>query len=183
MQSRRLLNDLLAKCIAALKTRHPDTSTRLAAIRFIRIIGWKKALPTLLAVARGPSQDPHYLVRASAINALANLGETRAIPFLIKVLNDSNDEVRLAAMLAFLPFAKFKDKSIVAALESKLYGPTMDPRKWLRREAVYILGQLGYGRAPSILKRALRDSDPKIRQLAAAALQKLIRVSPSGFSR
>jgi len=177
------LNNILSMSATALIKRHPDESTRLTAVRVIRIIGAKKAFPLLRSVICGLYKDPHYLVRESAINTLIHLKDFSAIPIFIKALDDSDEEVRMAAVQALHAFRHMKDKRIIPALEKKLYGPKRDVAQRIRREVVYTLGWLEDRSVLPILRRARKDSDAAVRRLAGDALNSFVKVLPSGSSK
>jgi len=72
-------------------------SVRGAAAEALGMQQVDKAYPLIVAALHNPD---YFYVRVSAANALASLGDKRAIPELISVLDDANSNVRHAAVTA-----------------------------------------------------------------------------------
>ncbi len=138
---------------------------------------------------------------ATAVDCIYLLGEIqdrRAVPTLIRYLDDPRDKVRMYAVTALLQVGgpraveavlsrltregkglegfiiesllRYGRKSVEPVLQSLT---SEDPR--VRREAAYLLGGLGDPRAVDPLLGALGDPDPRVRQNAAYALGELGR--------
>ena len=83
---------------------------------------------------------------------------------LLKLLADSNDQVRF---LAVKNLAKFSDFSL---LDTFYYISTHDPTSMVRREAVSGLGRLRHKSAIPYLIKLTDDKDPKVVMQAIRAL-------------
>ncbi|MEW6486727.1 MAG: HEAT repeat domain-containing protein [Thermodesulfobacteriota bacterium] len=136
---------------------------------------------------------------ATVVDCLYLLGEIqdrRAVPTLVRYLDDRRDKVRMHAVTALLQIGgpraveavlsrltregkglesfivesllRYGRKSVEPVLQSLL---SDDPR--VRREAAYLLGGLGDLRAVDPLLRTLGDPDPRVRRNAAYALGEL----------
>ena len=75
----------------------PDRSTRLDAVRYFAWIAARDpdgvVVPTLVSLL----DDPHWIVRESAVDALANLRATGAVGSIERMLRDPQERVRKAA--------------------------------------------------------------------------------------
>jgi HEAT repeat protein len=164
------LSNLYSQSIAALRFRHPDASTRIEATRILDKIGWIKALSALADVVHGIRKDPNSGVREAAVYAIGTIRTNKSIDALLTALNDSNSDVREAAVQMLIHFKSFKDKRVVPALIKMISGSGKDPCPLVRREAVHVLKRLGDNQAVPALNSALTDSDIKVKKLAATAL-------------
>ncbi|MEQ8189449.1 MAG: HEAT repeat domain-containing protein [Candidatus Eremiobacterota bacterium] len=111
-----------------------------------------------------PSSDDD--TRHTAVWALGNLGDKRAVPCLIKVLeHDKNENIRSIAAEAL---GKLEDKQSVKPLIKAL----KDPDWGVRVDAVYAFGRLkdfSSDAIPSIIE-CLKDEDETVRMTAARVL-------------
>jgi HEAT repeat protein len=111
-----------------------------------------------------PSSDDD--TRHTAVWALGNLGDKRAVPGLIKVLeNDKNENIRSIAAEAL---GKLDDKQAIKPLIKAL----KDPDWGVRVDAVYAFGRLkdfSKDAIPYIIE-SLRDEDETVRMTAARVL-------------
>ena len=105
-------------------------------------------------------------MRAAAVRALANLGDTRAVEPLIDMLHDGEDWVFRTAVKA-LP--KTGDRRAVTPLVRALSRSD----EWARRTAAEALGDVGDRRSVEPLVRALGDQDESVRRAAATALGRI----------
>src|SRR5438874_1724976 len=106
------------------------------------------------------------MVRYEAITALAEYGPDAAdaVPILVKLLEEPNEELRVAATLTLGKIGK----SAVAPVAALLNNPDVD----IRCYALWTLGNIGPAAkdtAPRALT-ALNDKEASIRQKAAYAL-------------
>jgi HEAT repeat protein len=78
----------VARRWAAEAARHADAGIRADAARSAAALGGRGSLRVLVDLLG----DPERVVRREAVQGLGGLGETAAVPFLARVLNDSGDE-------------------------------------------------------------------------------------------
>src|SRR4051794_30334980 len=152
------------------------------------------AVDSLLALLKDSGRAT---ARAWAANVLGEVGAQRALPALIRSLDDPEDEVRaksasalgrlgdrraLGPLLDHLltdpaPFVRVR----IASTLSQFGGPEVvnrlvrtlgDPAWWVRLRGVEALEQIGAS-AEGPLVIALGDPDPQIRQQAAISLERL----------
>lgn len=109
-------------------------------------------------------KDKHSNVRYSAVLALGNIGDKRAVPALIKSLRDAP-----IAMDAAIALGKIKDESSVEALIELLEDEEYPAKKY----AVIALGEIGDKIAVPGLTETLKDKNRRIQEAAAKALKKL----------
>lgn len=190
-----------AKAIPALIEALHDESegVRRSAARALgwmgRWVGQAEAIPALT----GALQDESVEVRQSAALALADIGEAEAIPDLIKVLQeDDEEEVRetvarvlgriggAGATPALMEVLEHEDENedvreSVALALGRIGNPDAVPAlidvlrddeatRWAAAEA---LGRIGDVRAVPILIEALSDYDEEVRRTSAEALGRI----------
>ena len=148
----------------------------------------------LLALLNDSDRQP---ARAWAANVLGEVGAHRALPALIRSLDDPDDEVRAKSATALgrlgdrralgpllehlltdpIPFVRAR----IASTLSQFGGPEVvdrlvrslgDPAWWVRMRGVEALEQIG-PLAEGPLLMALGDADSEIRQRAAVSLERL----------
>ncbi|HEX8318058.1 HEAT repeat domain-containing protein [Longimicrobium sp.] len=78
----------VARRWAAEAARHADAGIRADAARSAAALGGRGSLRVLVDLLG----DPERVVRREAVQGLGSLGETAAVPFLARVLNDGSDE-------------------------------------------------------------------------------------------
>lgn len=78
----------VARRWAAEAARHADAGIRADAARSAAALGGRGSLRVLVDLLG----DPERVVRREAVQGLGGLGETAAVPFLARVLNDAGDE-------------------------------------------------------------------------------------------
>jgi HEAT repeat protein len=139
---------------------------------------------------RSATRDRHnWEVREAACEALATLGDPRAVPSLVGALGDDYWPVRRAAAEALGGLGDTRAvEPLLAALEAELthlagaavpvrFGHTDFPGlqdSWtVRRDIAIALGKLGDSRAVGALVDALRDDRSWVRRYAAEALGKI----------
>jgi hypothetical protein len=111
-------------------------------------------------------ESPEFMIAPSAALDLGQLGDKRAVPFLLKRLNDSDSDVRDSAALAL---GQLGDKRAVPFLLKRLN----DSDFVVQNSAALALGQLGDKRAVPFLLKRLNDGSPYDQELAAWALGQL----------
>ncbi len=113
-------------------------------------------------------RDPSPDVRARAAQALATF-EHRAVPVLTSVLNDKEYKVRSNAAEALV---KIGPGRVVPSMIEALRSPEVP----IRANAAIVLGAFGpaaQGAIPA-LARALKDANPRVRELAGEALNRIM---------
>jgi HEAT repeat protein len=108
------------------------------------------------------SRSSMVTTKESAIEALGNFNDARAIDRLVEALSDANAAIRNAAVKAL------GDTASERAL-APLLGLLRDESSTMRAQAAAALARLGKIALPSLVA-ATRDSRPAVRQLAVEAL-------------
>ena len=132
--------------IKTLGNAHPLIRGRIAEI--FAINKDRSAVPALLDALKGE----FYTVRSRAALALGKIGDARAIQPVLQLLEDPEDEVRIAACLG-LGF--FKEPSTFDDITNVLLD---DPKIEVRQAAAKALGNTGHPAALPYLMEALHDS-------------------------
>ena len=101
--------------------------------------------------------------RKSAAVALGEIGDSRAVEPLIKILNDLNSNVRWAAAEALKKIGESAVEPLIESLKDEK----------IRILAAVALGEIGDFRAVEPLIESLKDDYPKAQWAAAEALQKI----------
>jgi HEAT repeat protein len=206
----RAINKLLAddskRTLGAMLFREADlvdrVSTRLRAARgwaertsaaqMLGRAGCEEAIPALVAVLRDPYEDA--AVKTAASEALANLKDPRAVPFLVHELHEVDESARPVAE-ALVSFGEVAVPELLALLAdenqasarvwaARILGHTKSPtaveplmatlharNDLLRIAAVAALGEIQDRRALQMLVQStLRDPAPQVRAEAAGAV-------------
>lgn len=108
--------------------------------------------------------------RVAAINALRDIGDPRAVPYLVDALNDPHFTVREVAARALVAFPDEAAPALRRALAT-----ARDPA---RRHIIRTLGVLGEESATPLLERLLKDPDPFVRGDVQRALERIGAASP-----
>jgi HEAT repeat protein len=116
-----------------------------------------------LIKALGDEKDSN--VRGNAAIALSNIGDSRAVEPLIRLLHDAHSDVRWNAAEALGKIGEPTVEPLIRAL--------MDGSNDVRQNAAQALGTVGDARAVEPLIRALGDSDWRVLWNAARALGKI----------
>jgi HEAT repeat protein len=157
----RALDDSLHRELEPIQAQAERAVINRIAINLGKLKDPRSRDPLLLALKLHPY--------AGVIHALAEFGETAAIPLIVLALND--DFAHDAAVAAIKKFGhaaipalmEFLDERSVAAMQVG------------RATAARLLGELGATEAIAHLRRALRDASPMVRLGAAAALSNFPR--------
>jgi HEAT repeat protein len=147
-----------------LKSRDADTRRRAALSLGVR--GRTSAIPSL----RPLLEDPEWLVRQAAIEALGTIADPTAVPLLlgaVKQADQVRDESGASALRASAVEALGR---IGAAGTDALREALRDRHAKLRETAIAALGAAGGERAVAALAETLRDERSSVRQAGAAAL-------------
>lgn len=107
-------------------------------------------------------QDEGVNVRASAVDALAEVGGASAAEALLPALRDTDEGMLLAVAEAFKKIGNPAVEPLIASLQQG------DPTS--QKEAAWILGYFDDARVIEPLAAALQDQDAAVRQQAAVAL-------------
>lgn len=135
---------------------HADPAVRAAAALAARGARASSRVRALLA-----DEDAH--VRARACEALARLGDTAAVRALFGLLDDPSPRVAHAAMSAIHSLgSKETPQLAIAALGSASVN--------VRRHALRVIAYLGVVEAFAAVRATIDDPDPRIGELAVAAL-------------
>ncbi len=81
--------------------KHGSPYVRSAVLRYLRFARGKDSYATLV----GALKDQHHIVRQSAVDELADLGDTSAIPHIRSLTADPHPDVRVAAESALKDLA------------------------------------------------------------------------------
>ncbi|MEG4231605.1 HEAT repeat domain-containing protein, partial [Microcoleus sp. Pol11C3] len=110
--------------------------------------------------------DSHSSVRWSAAHALGKIGDEKAIPGLLKLLEDSDYFVRRSAADAL---GQIGDEKAIPGLLKLVE----DSDYFVRRSAADALGKIGDEKAIPVLLKLVEDSESDVRSSAADALGKI----------
>ena len=118
-------------------------------------------------------RDPSPTIRAGAAQALAAFDQ-RAVPALTGALGDSEYKVRVSAAEALV---KIGPGPVVPSMIEALKSPDVATRA----NAAVVLGAFGPPAKPAVpaLARALKDANPRVRELAGQALDRIGSTWPS----
>ncbi len=89
-------------------------------------------------LARSVIQDPSFKVRLQSALVLAQLGDRRAVPSLIKALEDENESVRGVAATAL---GRLGDRRALDALKIKMRDPSAFVRNQAKRAYDHLLAE------------------------------------------
>jgi len=131
----------------------------------------RSELESVLEQAKGTRQT---IRRVYAAHGLAKLGDSAALPALLKVLGDDEKNVRRAAALAIGEVAPPADPTSVRALARVM---DKDRDRGTRATAAVALGLLGGDDAVAILRKSYSRDDATLRPYAAVALGVIARRS------
>lgn len=134
--------------------------------RVIGKIGDKKGVNTLTRAL----SDTYGHTRQSAALAIAEVGATETLPFLIPLLLDEYEDVEEAAVQAVIGLSKESKGEAMTSLWDGM--ASREPR--LRRNLTAILGGIGSKDALSAIVSSLKDEDRDVRRAAATALGNLM---------
>lgn len=148
--------------IKALTNPNEDVSVRENICFIAGIMKMQEMVPVLISVLKN---DENVRLRMSAITALEDIRDKRAVPVLIDTLSDRQKYVRPVAARAL---GKIGDKQAIPALISTL---TNDEIAMARGYAACALGNLKAQEAvTTLMKSLLRDESGGVRWSAATAL-------------
>lgn len=153
--------DALDELTAALGDRDPDVRQNI--VNALSELEDQRAVPALVRAIGDDNVD----VRREAVNALGNIdGLQRAPRELIAVLSDADVQVRESALQTL---AHIKDPATASAvIPLTRSGQPLA----VRGAAIEALTEIGGSQVEAVLLELMKDSDPKIRRLAAQGLGK-----------
>jgi HEAT repeat protein len=107
-----------------------STEARAAAVRGLGLLKVTAAADTLLAIWNEKPTEMNRHLRAAAVASLAHLGDPRARQPALGLLNNSDDEVKLAGVvaLAALPADAASTAALTRELPRVLWGHAGDPQ-------------------------------------------------------
>lgn len=151
--------DALDELTAALGDRDPDVRQNI--INALSSMEDERAVPALVRAIADDNVD----VRREAVNALGNIdGLNKAPRELVAALSDADTQVRESALQAL---AHIKDPTTASAVVPLTR--TGQPLA-VRGAAIEALTEIGGSQVEAVLLELMKDSDPKIRRLAAQGL-------------
>ncbi|MCF6147864.1 MAG: hypothetical protein E3K37_04315 [Candidatus Kuenenia sp.] len=132
-----------------------------ACIEAVSNTGNDKAITILYDILVADSESDASFARTKAAWALASMGE-KAVPFLIKALQDNEESARRKASWALIKIGAPAVMSLISSLN--------DVNEHTRSRAAQILGWLGDARSVTPLVWALKDESPLVVGSATWAL-------------
>lgn len=142
----------------------PSVKVRRVAVTVIA----EELDPASRGVLRKALRDDDELVRLKSAEALARLGETDAVDFLVELLRSSEE----ATTSVRVPAAEALGKAGKSALDY-LLKKISDRDPMVRWGVVSALGEIGHRRAVPALVKALEDENADVRSASAEALGKI----------
>jgi HEAT repeat protein len=121
-----------ARVILRRLVRDPDPGVRMTSLACMRMLDLKKLAPAAARAARG---DEDALVRAQAMEVLAELDAAAAAPLALKGLQDPDPDIRIGALLAAGRGAELPAPCLLATLrdeESRVREAALDTVTRLR---------------------------------------------------
>ncbi len=152
-------------------------ATRDAAIARLTVIG-ARAVARVLSVAEDPKQTP--LARVSAIHALGQIGDDRAVPPLVRAIGDAEPEVALAAIAAAAPFLESADGARVLDV---LIATALDRQRPTghRVAAIQAVKRLRSAAVAKALRLLNADPDPAVATASGATPLRIDTTAPSAI--
>lgn len=138
--------------------QHSDKDMRILSANTLGRIRTKEVVPMLINAINDPDPNVVYNV----VECLGDIGDRRAVPNLLQLLQASPDEWVQVATLEAL--GKIGDQRAVNLLLSLVN------QEFVADPLITALGTLGDGRAISTLVGYVKDEDRDIRELAIKAL-------------
>ena len=156
----------LSNLLAALK--NPDPDTRISVTMALHTFAGQANV--IIPALTNCLDDPNDVVRGSAANALGSFGgdAEAAFPKLLKMMADTNYQVSDAAALALMHIDF--DRTLIA-FTNNLESPDVN----IRRTTALALMHYNSDGQPAVpfLLKSLKDTDPIVRENAAAALSEI----------
>lgn len=137
---------------------------KIHALTLLSIVGSEAVVPDVRAFL----SDPNPAVKATAIEALQQLGDTASVNLIADLVGESDDMVRVAAINAAIDLAKKSDRGDVVADSVRRSLAGQSGR--LARELLGAAARLGRPELWEPVSRYLQNPDPVLRRAAAEAL-------------
>lgn len=150
-----------------------ELRSRWVAIRVMGKVGGapaREVLP-LLSVSEQP------VIRAAAVSAIGDMGNTEYLDTVIVRLKDEAILVRAAAAESL---GKLKDNRALEPLENVFNAPDsryQGASLWIRRHYIMAMGEIGDASVYPTLLMALNDDDPTVVLATVEALEKISNFS------
>jgi mono/diheme cytochrome c family protein len=158
----RILKESSIELVAHLE--HPNGWWRDTAQQTLVLRGDKTVAPALVRVAR---QSTNSLARIHALWTLEGL-QSLDVPFLREMLNDTDPQLRVAAIRASESLYKAGDKSLVPDLEAMV----KDPDPAVAIQAVLTPHLLQWTNATALIEASIQTTDaPGVREIASKLLR------------
>jgi len=142
-----------------------DKTGRQYAARLLGRIAHKEAVEPLIQALKDTSRSKDVLTQQYIASALGSIGDARAVPYLLKMLNNQDHRLRCSAVRSLGAIGDRRAiKPIVKILRK-------DKSSSVQETAADALGQIK-GSAPFLLPILLKDKDFRIRALAGKALSR-----------
>ena len=135
-----------------------NNKVRKSAIKILVLIGEDSIDPLAIAL-----KNDDYSIRKNAAKTLGKIGNTRAVKYLIKSLDDTDSFVRSSSTKAL---GKIGDEQAVEPLIISLEDSNLN----VRTASAKSLGLIGDDKAVDPLIEALDDGNPELRIASAQAL-------------
>ena len=146
-----------------------STALRLAAIQWLKIVDEDEAWERIARTAN----DPDSAVRASVIVAIDSAPIRYAIPVIIRLVRDTDDNVALEASRQL---RKLDDAETLLRISR----PLLDTgSSGVKIHTIDALSQIEDGRVVSLIVSMFDDSDENVRSAAQQAIEHLKRIASS----
>lgn len=149
-------------------------------------LGGSEAIDSMVTAATDQSE----YVRKLAVTALGSFGSKKAANALTDALEDENPDVRERAAFSLIEVmsnapaqdshqmrekiaANLRDLDEEVSTDALITGLEKGEERSIRRNAAWLLGQIGGRRAVNPLMDALRDEDEHVRKFAATSLAQI----------
>ncbi|MBI3754753.1 MAG: HEAT repeat domain-containing protein, partial [Deltaproteobacteria bacterium] len=149
-----------------------DEKIRALLCSILGEIGNKKSENVLMKALK----DTYGHVRANAALAIAKINPERALPEVMRLLQDEFDDVRNAAVDAMCAIARTLDRDVTPYILPLLSAD--DP--YVREKAVVMLERIGGIAEIEKVRLALKDDSPVVRKAAVHAIE---RCSVEGYAQ
>jgi hypothetical protein len=147
---------------------------RFFASQALGQIGDKRATESLMQAWLNETQkDIHqekgnpWAVQREIALALAKIGDKRAVPAFLKTYQNESKEIQLLS--AMVLYKLVEDVAYLNALADAVHSEDYK----IRGKVIWTLGDLGDQKMIPLLQDVLDDTDPKIRDIAQKAIEKL----------
>jgi hypothetical protein len=138
---------------------HPDSTVRMDAARHAASIGGRAGLRVLVDLLA----DDERLVKRSAIQGLGTMGDSAAVPFLARLLNDTSDEdVQLAVISALGKIAAPDSLPVLVGVVNKRQLFTSKKMQRVKAAALGAIGRITGPAARDVLTSVAGGKDSEL---------------------